>query len=274
MKRTKIIARTATLALTFCACAGCSHKRMEGNTLQEMADVTVIGTTEPCITENETAVSAAASTESAERQEKAWFRSETKGEDDKETIRPETEDKDELTNESQETEGERTWEDPFSFQIAVNDVILALPAPAQQMLEAGFAFPVNVEETLEADSTSTLRMESESGARIMVTLANTTSKALPLKDCTICFLMADQSSTGDAKIAFPGEITYGTQEKEVRKIMAVAPNEEQIDDGVTHLTYQKNGDPQAFADWMEFQFSDGFLTAILIQTNAYGGYQP
>ena len=255
MKHTKIIALTATLALSLCACAGCGHKKAVDATTataQETVDVTVIGTSEEFTEEGETETGSVSvtSTETESDMESA-------SEADQESPIPETD----------------AEEDPFSFQISVNDVVMALPAPAQQMLDAGFIFPTNLEDTLAADSTSTFRMESASGDRIMVTLANTTQKELPLKDCTICFLMADQSSAGNTEIALPGGITYGTSEAVVRKFMGVEPNDEIIDDGVTHLTYHKNGDPQEFADWIEFQFEDGGLTAILMQVNAYGGYQ-
>ncbi|MBQ7433470.1 MAG: hypothetical protein IJV50_08470 [Lachnospiraceae bacterium] len=172
-----------------------------------------------------------------------------------------------------ENEIESSWENPFSFQVSVNDVVMALPAPVQQMLDAGFIFPTNLEDTLAADSTSTFRMESTSGDTILITLVNTTQEELPLEDCTLSFLMLDQNSAENTEIALTDDITYGTSEAVVRKFMGVEPNDEIIDDGVTHLTYHKNGDPQEFADWIEFQFEDGGLTAVLMQVNAYGGYQ-
>ena len=275
MKYKKIMALTATLALSLCACAGCGHKKAADATTataQETTDVTLIGTsgTHTAEGEIETESVSVASTESASDTES------TSGVDQESPV-PETdaEESGDATSESgaKDTGTENAWENPFSFQISVNDVVMALPAPAQQMLDAGFTFPTNLEDTLAPDSTSTFRMESPSGDRIMVTLANTTQKELPLKDCTICFLMADKSSAGNTEIAFSGGITYGTSEKSVRNFMGVEPNDEMIDDGVTHLTYHKNGDPQEFADWMEFQFADGKLIAILMQANAYGGYQ-
>lgn len=275
MKYKKIMALTATLALSLCACAGCGHKKAADATTataQETTDVTLIGTsgTHTAEGETETESVSVASTESASDTES------TSGVDQESPV-PETdaEESGDATSESgaKDTGTENAWENPFSFQISVNDVVMALPAPAQQMLDAGFTFPTNVEETLEADSTSTFRMESPSGDRIMVTLANPTSKARDLKDCTICFLMADQSSAENTKITLPGDITYGASEQSVRNFIGVEPNDEIIDDGVTHLTYHKNGDPQEFANWMEFQFADGKLIAILMQVNAYGGYQ-
>lgn len=279
MKHKKIIALTATLVLSFGVCAGCGNQKAAEDTTatameQEPTDVIVIGSSVSVEIEGKN------ETESSETESDMESASETdQGSPIPETIAEESKvtlsefGGSETKIRGKETDIEALWKNPFSLQISVNDVVMALPAPVQQMLDAGFIFPTNLEDTLAADSTSTFRMESASGDTILITLVNTTQEELPLEDCTLSFLMLDQNSAENTEITLPGGITYGTSEAVVRKFMGVEPNDEIIDDGVTHLTYYKNGDPQEFADWIEFQFEDGGLTAVLMQVNAYGGYQ-